>query len=214
MGDSDNTMTLPRVIRGRLLAGTTNAKVERQPRAFACDESEKDEFADPAVIVWRKWRRAHEETERLCRQQQRLERQLVETVGFPCATIRLRDGERVTLHSLKALREVLDLGPEDVAKCAQAEADFAAHQARWNTADSEIGYSATLRAECEAADRAQDLLQALSETPATSLAGVVAKLDAMLMEGEPSEDDPEFPWPQIRAARDDLVRIGKEQVPD
>ncbi|MDX8481467.1 hypothetical protein RFN28_23825 [Mesorhizobium sp. VK24D] len=214
MGDSDNTTTLPRVTRGRLLAATTNAKARRQPRAFACDESEIDQSADPAVAVWCKWKAAHHQTEQLCRQQQRLERQLVERVGFPCATIRLRDGESVTLHSLKAILEVLDLGPEEAAKRSEAEADFAAHQARWNAADRKIGYSATLRAECEAADRAEDLLEALSKTPATSLAGVIAKFDAVLMEGEASEDDAEFPWPQIRSARDDLIRIGKEEVPE
>ncbi|WP_292474249.1 hypothetical protein [Mesorhizobium sp.] len=214
MGDSDNTTTLPRVTRGRVIAGTANAKAGRRARAFACDDSETDQSADPAVAVWREWQTAHEETERLCRQQQRLERQLVETIGFPCATIRLRDGESVTLHSLKALLEVLDLDPEDMTKRVKAEADLAAHQERWDAVDREIGYSATLRAEREAADRAEDLLEALSETLATSLAGVAAKLDAVLREGESSEDDAEFPWPQVRSARDDLIRIGKEVVPE
>ncbi|WP_292156287.1 hypothetical protein [Mesorhizobium sp.] len=214
MGDSDNITTLPRVTRGSLLAGTTNAKVGRQARAFASSDSETDRSIDPAVAIWREWQAAHGETVRLCRQQQRLERRLVETVGFPCATIRLRDGENVTLHSLQALRDVLDLGPEDMAKREKAEADLAAHQVRWDAADREIGYSATLRAEREAGDRAEDLLEALSETPATSLAGVAAKLDTVLREGEASEDDAEFPWPQIRSARDDLIRIGKEVVPE
>ncbi|TPN81003.1 hypothetical protein FJ987_18600 [Mesorhizobium sp. CU2] len=117
----------------------------------------------------------------------------------------------MTLHSLQALHNVLDHGPEDVASRAQAEADLAAHQARWDAAAQEIGYSATLRAEREAADRAEDLLEALSETPAISLAGVAAKLDAVLTEGRSSEDDAEFPWPQIRSALNDVIQIG--QVP-
>lgn len=91
---------------------------------------------------------------------------------------------------------------------------MAAHQARWDAADREMGYSAMLLAEGEAADRAEELLELLSRTPAASLAGVAAKLDAALTEGEPSEGSSEFPWPQIRSARDDLVRIAKEAMPE
>ncbi|WP_292061794.1 hypothetical protein [Mesorhizobium sp.] len=214
MGDSDNNTTLPLVTRRRVLAGTAFAMVGWRPKAYASNDLEKDQSPDPAVAVWRKWQAAHRQTEQLCRQQQRLEQKLVETIGFPNATILLRDGESVTLHSLQALHEVLDLGPEDMAKREKAEADLAAHQVRWDAADREICYSATLRAEREAGDRAEDLLEVLSETPATSLTGVAAKLDAALMEGESSEDDAEFPWPQIRSARDDLIRIGKEVVPE
>jgi hypothetical protein len=169
-----------------------------------------DLSTDPAVAIWRQWQDAHNLTERLCRQQQRLERTLLETVGFPCATIRLRDGESVTLHSLAAIHEVLDLGPDDVAKRAKADADFAVHQARWDAADKDIGYSAALRAEREAADRAEDLLEALSKTPAASLAGVAAKLEAVLREGEISEGSCEFPWPQIRSAFEDIRDLRRE----
>ncbi|WP_292325414.1 hypothetical protein [Mesorhizobium sp.] len=210
MGDSDNTLSLPPVSRRRVLAGTAIAIAGWQPSAFACSDLATDQSADPAVAVWRKWQAAHEQTERLCRQQQRLERKLAESIGFPCATFRLRDGESVTLHSLRALNEVLGRDPADAAVYAKAEADFAAHQARWDAADKEIGYSATLRAEREAADRAEDLLELLSETPAASLAGVAAKLDAVLREGQVSDDDAEFPWPQIRSAFEDIGRIGRQ----
>ncbi|RUT99946.1 hypothetical protein EOD23_24225, partial [Mesorhizobium sp. USDA-HM6] len=91
MADSDNTTTLPHVTRRRVVAGTANAKAGRQARAFARDDSETDQSADPAVVMWREWQIVHEETVRLCRRQQGLERKLVETVGFPCATILLRD---------------------------------------------------------------------------------------------------------------------------
>ncbi|MER8533344.1 hypothetical protein [Mesorhizobium sp. M0220] len=93
------------------------------------------------------------------------------------------------------------------------EADFAAHQARWDAAAEEAGYTAALRAEREAGERAQDLLEAFSTTPATTLAGVAGKLDAVLREGEASEECSEFPWPQIRSALSDLVRIA-QQMPE
>ncbi|WP_206075225.1 hypothetical protein [Mesorhizobium tamadayense] len=212
MADSDNTTTLPFVTRRKMLAGTAIALAGSKRNAFARNGLE-DLSADPAVAVWRQWQAAHDETERLCRQQQRLERKLAESVGFPCATVLLRGGEDVTLHSLQAIHEVLDLGPEDAAMRAQAETDFAAHQARWDAAARESGYSAALQAERKAADRTEDLLELLSETPAASLAGVAAKLDAVLREEEGPADDAEFPWPQIRSVLGDVIRIGQELVP-
>lgn len=213
MADSDNTTTLPLVTRRSMLAGTAIAFLGWQRKAFARNELETDASADPAVAVWRKWQAAYEEIERLCREQQRLERELAERVGFPCVTMRLRDGEQVTLHSILAVRNVLSFNPEDGAIRAKAEAEFAAHQARWDVAAREIGYSAALQAEYEAADRAEDLLEALAETPAASLAGVAAKLDAVVREGEIFEDSDEFPWPQIRSALEDISRIGRQTEP-
>ncbi|WP_187331366.1 MULTISPECIES: hypothetical protein [unclassified Mesorhizobium] len=214
MADSDNTTTLPGVTRRRVLAIAANAKEGRQPGKLVRDHAEADQSADPAVAVWREWLIAHEEAERRCRQQQRLERNLVETVGFPCATIPLHDGTSVRLHSIQALNEVLGPGPEDEAVRAKSKADLEAHQERWDVADREIGYSAALLAEGEAADQAENLLQLLLETPAASLAGVAAKLDAVLSEGEPAEASAEFPWLHIRSVLGDVIRIGQELVPE
>lgn len=44
----------------------------------------------------------------------------------------------------------------------------------------------------------------------TTLAGVAGKLDAVLREGEAWEECSEFPWPQIRSALNDLVRIAQQ----
>ncbi|PWJ89538.1 hypothetical protein C8D77_107182 [Mesorhizobium loti] len=208
MADSDNSTTPPRITRRKMLAGTAIAIAGSERKAFAVTDLETDLSTDPAIAAWRKWQAAHQQTERLCRQQQRLERKLAETVGFPCTTVRLRDGENVKLYSLAALADVLNVAPAEAAVRGKAEADFAAHQAHWDAADREIGYSATLRAERETADRAQRLLELLSKTPAASLAGVAAKLDAVLREGQSSQADTEFPWPLIRAVVDDIVRIG------
>lgn len=72
-------------------------------------------------------------------------------------------------------------------------------------------YSAAMLAEREAADQAEELLKVLSKTPATTLAGVAVKLDAVLKEGQPSEDDAEFPWPQIRSVLEDIDRISRQR---
>jgi hypothetical protein len=186
MTDSDNSTTLPSVIRRELFCATT----------------------DPAVAVWREWQAAHEETDRLSREQQRLERTLVEEVGFPKVMIQLSYDRTATPASHEALRGVLGVESMETEVVAKFEADLAVHQARWDATDRAIGYSATLRAECEAGDRAEALLEALSGTPAISLAGVAAKLDAILSEGQPSNGDTEFPWPQIRSVLEDIGRIG------
>ncbi|CAN7515292.1 hypothetical protein [Mesorhizobium caraganae] len=210
MADSDNTMTLPLVTCRRVPERTGTAMTESHSGTIPCIDFERDQSADPAVAAWREWHAAHEETERLSREQQRLERKLVETVGFPEVRIQLSEGGTVTLHSLEALRDVSGV---DLVTGARAEADLAAHQARWDASGQAIGYSAALHAESEAADRAETLLEALSETPAISLAGVAAKLDAILREGQPSKDDGEFPWPQIRLVLEDIGRIGGQTQP-
>jgi hypothetical protein len=94
---------------------------------------------------------------------------------------------------------------------ARAEADLAAHQARWDAEDRRIGYSAAKREELAAADREQELVESLMAAPATTLAGVAAKLDAVLREGESAEDCTEFPWPELRAVLGDLARMGQAQ---
>ncbi|MER9134645.1 hypothetical protein NKI08_34255, partial [Mesorhizobium sp. M0768] len=63
-------------------------------------------------------------------------------------------------------------------------------------------------------DRAADLLEAFSTTPATTLAGVAGKLDAVLREGEAWKECSEFSWPQVRSALSDLVRIAQQMMPD
>ncbi|MFD9901291.1 hypothetical protein [Mesorhizobium sp. NPDC059025] len=214
MADSDNTTTLSLVTRRKALGEMAIVMSGCEPAAFLRKKMKAQQSSDPAVEVWCKWKVAYEETDRLCRQQQRLERTLVETVGFPCVTIQLSNGECVTVHSPKALRDLLDPDPELAAMYATAETDLAAHQARWDAADKEIGYSAALDAESEAGGRVEDMLNLLAETPAASLAGVAAKLDVVLRQGQPSEDDDEFPWPQLRSVFEDIDRIGKLSEPD
>ncbi|MER9242354.1 hypothetical protein [Mesorhizobium sp. M0633] len=211
MTDSDNITSLPFVTRSRVRAGTVVATTAWtfEGNASAGDAGRTNVPSDPALALRREWERVHKQTERLCRRQQRLETRLVESVGFPCVTVRPGEGEQVTVHSIEMLNEVLGKAPDMAALRDKAEADFAAHQARWDAAAEETGYTAAFRAEREASEKMQDLLQAFSTTPATTLAGVAGKLDAVLREGEAWEECSEFPWPQIRSALNDLVRIAE-----
>ncbi|MER9119833.1 hypothetical protein NKH93_24960 [Mesorhizobium sp. M0954] len=210
MADSDNSMTLPLVTRRQMLTGgmITSTALMLEKNALPGDVAATSMPSDPSMALWREWEMTRESAERHCRRQQRLETKLVESVGFPRVKVRLPNGQDVTVHAIETLNEVLGKGPDTAALRQKAQAGFAAHQARWEAAAEEGGYTAALRAEREAGERAGDLLEAFSATPATTLAGVAGKLDAILREGEAWEESSEFPWPQIRSALSDLVRIG------
>lgn len=210
MVDSDNTTTLSYVTRRKMLSGTAIAMGAWGSGAFAFDMAAGETPSDPVLTLWRQWQDAHHLTERLCRRQQGLERQLIRTVGFPFSVIRLSEGEPVAAYSREAIRDVLRVAPDEASACAAAEAEFEAHKLRWDRVDCDIGYSSTVQAERDSADRASDLLDAMATMHATSLAGVAAKLDAVLREGNIWEDGSEFPWPHIRSALEDLARIARQ----
>jgi hypothetical protein len=55
-----------------------------------------------------------------------------------------------------------------------------------------------------------ELLAALFATPAGTILGVIAKLDALLAVMEPGPDCEDEPWPQIRAVVADLCRLDRD----
>ncbi len=127
MADSDNSTTLPFVTRRTVLAGTAVTLGPWGSGAFTKSTIAGEAPSDPVVTLWHQWQDAHRLTEKLCRRQQRLERRLAETVGFPRAVIPFADGERVTAFSLEAIHDALRLAPEQTAPSAKAEAEFDAH---------------------------------------------------------------------------------------
>lgn len=215
MADSDNTRACPSVTRRMLLTGTvaTAAAWPFQNGAAVARPLAGNSAFDPTLMLWRDWEAAHLKRAALCRKQQRLETQLAKKIGFPCAEVHLQDEEIVSVSSQGDIEELFGEAPELADLRAKAEADLAAHQARWDTEDMRIGYSAAWRAELAAADREQELLEVLAATPATTLAGVAGKLDAILREGESFEECEEFPWPQVRSALVDLVCISRAPLP-
>lgn len=207
MADSDNSTTLPFVTRRKILTGSAAAVGTLGFDAFAENRAEIETSSDPVLSLWHDWQDAHLSMENHGRRSQSLEQQLAETVDYPCAIIALPDGERVAAYSVTAIRDIFDGFPDEAAACATAETELAAHQTRWDEADREIGYSATLKAEHAAGERAASILDMMADTPTTSFVGIEAKLDAMLREGNVWEDCSEFPWPQIRSVLNDVIRM-------
>lgn len=211
MADSDDTRVCAAVTRRMVLTGAV-ATTAVWP--LHTDASTRIVGADPALTLWHAWRAAYRRTVAACRKQQRLECRLVNSVGFPCTKVYLPDDDMpVTVYGPEQIEELFGDDPSRAATRAKAEADLAAHQARWDAADRALGYTAARQAEQDAADQAQELFDTLTHTPAVSLAGIAGKLDALLCEGESAEDGSDFPWLHIRAALVDLARIGQAMQP-
>ena len=210
MADSDHTRIHTAVTRRKALKATaaTMISVPFQAIGAIANTGTGRAGPDPALTLWRQWRVAHAQTTALCRKQQRLETLLMQTAGPPSVEMELGDdGTIVTLSREEDIDEVGGDHPAVAGVRARARAEFAARRARWTEADAVIGYSEAVQEERDAADRAQDLADRLTKTPATTLAGVAAKLDMILQEGQPSEGCDEFPWREIRMARRNLKQI-------
>ncbi|MXN49415.1 hypothetical protein GR138_29920 [Shinella kummerowiae] len=76
-------------------------------------------------------------------------------------------------------------------------------------ADKELGYSRACQAEAEATDREQALVNALWNTPARSIAGIIAKLHSVIEYEDPGDTMKMTPWPELRSILTDLVRFNE-----
>ncbi|MDP3895666.1 MAG: hypothetical protein Q8Q62_03225 [Mesorhizobium sp.] len=226
MADSDHSMRFVRVTRRKALGGAVIAATgwtfggDAKARslgllAAAAGTGGDSPQSDPAIALWREWAAAHELAERLDRRQQELEAELAERVDGLGTTVCIPGGEPVYVCSTHSLDRIIGSRTDMAHIRKKAEAELASKQAQFDAVGEEIGYFSGLRAEQEGFRRTQALLEALSKTPAITFAGVVAKLDAVMREGEAwEEEDPSaFPWPQIRSVHDDVVRIGRGMNP-
>ncbi|WAX96884.1 hypothetical protein N7E70_008575 [Aminobacter sp. NyZ550] len=219
MTDSDHSMSFRRVTRRLALGGLFVVSGgwtfggNAQARATAATDAVPALAPDPAVAVWRDWNAAYEQAMWRCDRLQELEAALAERVDGLWTVVSSPDGEETIVCSKAALDRIIGERTDMAEIRAKAEAELDARQAHFEVVATEIGYFEGLRAEQAGFARVAELLEALSGTPANSLAGVVGKLDAVLRNGADWEDRSAFPWPQIRSAREDLMRIGHQLTP-
>lgn len=226
MADSDHSTRFVCVTRrvalgGAFAAATGWARDDAQARSFATLNAatnllpDRASSPDPAVSLWREWAAVHERVQFLCNRAQELEVELAERVDGLGTMVSVPGGEPVYVCSKEGLDRVVGTRTDMASIRMKALAELASKQAQFEAVAEEIGYFSGLRAEQEGFQRIKVLLEALSTTPATTLAGVAGKLDAVMREGEAWEESSSaFPWPQIRSARDDLVRIGQQMTPE
>ncbi len=75
------------------------------------------------------------------------------------------------------------------------------------SATTRRAYADAMRAERHAAETEAAQLEKLAQTPATSLAGIAAKLAVIVREAEDNTDLSDFPVVHVRSALDDLWRL-------
>ncbi|WP_395450030.1 hypothetical protein ACHMW7_09590 [Aminobacter sp. UC22_36] len=216
MADSDHSMSFGCVTRRLALGGLFVAGVGRAfgaSRATAASDVMPDPAPDPAVVLWRDWNAAYEQAMWRCDRLQELEAALAERVDGLWTVVSVPGGEETIVCSKAALDRIIGERTDMAEIRDRAEAELDARQAHFEVVATEIGYFEGLRAEQAGFAECAALLEALSGTPAVSLSGVVGKLDAVLRNGADWEDRSAFPWPQIRSAREDLMRIGRQLTP-
>ncbi len=162
---------------------------------------------DPVLPLWRDLEVARSCARKLTHRQQAIESVMMERIGVAGIRVLLPDGGHVSALTREDVRELVgdEADGMDVAEGAYAGSEVRC--ARVAAADADLGYLAALEAEGRALARVRTLADRLWATPATSLTGVLAKLDALLEEGAPSVLAGDLPWPQLRAIRADLEKL-------
>ncbi len=218
MADSDNTRVCPSVtrrlaLRGAAAAGCAVFGEAAQARGLASPDT-AIAIDDPVVCLWRDWEATHEQVQRLGRRQQELEVELAERVDCLGTLVSVRGGESVYVCSTHALDRLIGERTNMAAMRLQAERELAQQQARFEAVADEIGYFSSIKAEQQAFQRAEALLEAMAATRAITIAGVAGKLDAVVRWSEAWAEHPStFPWQQIRSAHADLVALGRQAAP-
>lgn len=208
MADSDNSRTLPVVTRRRLLStSAASLAAVGHMNAAVNSKSDRPDGSDPTLMLWQEWRAAHDQVEKFCRKQQRLETVLIAAVGFRHVDIAVPDQDCiVAAFTMEAIDRLFGDASESAEAKMQAKAVLAERQAVWDALDERVGYGRAKQAEEDAFEMRAERLNDLFSQPAHSVAGAAAKLHAVLTMGEDSPGD-EFPWPQIRAVLSDLIRF-------
>ncbi|MCW8059479.1 MULTISPECIES: hypothetical protein [Agrobacterium tumefaciens complex] len=210
MDDSENSRSLSIVTRRRvlsvlaaLLASQASASEEaRGPETPLASE------ADYRVIaLWRKWLKAHDETQRLCELQQGVESRMVVAVGFPQVKIAL-PGRAVTVwaSSQEEIDRICGDAPEHQTIKAEALTALRERQEAWDRLDEAWGYSHAQKAEIRSDRLEMELAKALWAEPTISTTGAIAKLHSILVTGEQQGLPDEFPWLELRMVLDDLSK--------
>jgi hypothetical protein len=162
--------------------------------------------SDPALQLWQSWQANHTRVVALTRQWQRIEKQLIHSVGFPEVTIRLSGGEEPKVaHSIDEIEELV--AEEPAIERETLIAAFDEQQKRWDEAAAALGFNAVDAKLRAALGKERDFTALVPATKAASLPGVAAKLAIVIQLGEPSPTDVEFPWPELRSALADIARL-------
>ena len=170
--------------------------------------------ADPVILLWQDWRETFASSKRLCREAQRLERELGERIGFPRVEIPLDDPELPSVVAMDArqIDRVLGKMPATRPLRQRLKRDLAAAQARWDAEAAAVGLTSAVEREAAADRRVDELLRTASRTPARSIPGVIAKLAIATEWSELEPDADGYPWDFIRGVLADLTALTAKEA--
>ncbi|TCM48336.1 hypothetical protein C8J36_11436 [Rhizobium sp. PP-F2F-G48] len=206
MADSETNRTLPPITHRNLLSTAVAllSAYDAKPRS---EVSREDPQLDAALLCWQEWATAQARLTQLNDTQSRLEKAMAREV-LP-AHVMLEVLERPAPVFAETDEEIHHWmkGPHYKKARLSAKTELGKRRAAWNAADIRIGFTKAKRAEEAAADRSAQLSDELLDLPASSVAGLAAKLHVVITDGQPGPDNGEFPWPQLRLILLDIVRL-------
>ncbi len=169
---------------------------------------------DPLILLWQDWRETFASSQRLCREAQRLERELAGKIGFPRVEIPLDDPGRPSAVATDArqIDRVLGTAPATLSLRRRLKRDLAAAQARWDAEAAAVGLTSAVEREAAADRRVDKLLKTASRTPARSIPGVIAKLAIATEWSELEPDADGYPWDFIRGVLADLTALTAKEA--
>lgn len=196
MADSENSRTLPSNRYRNLLLDTERLLSDLE--ATKCGT--KRGGANDALTKWAAWSLAHSDYSRLCRIQQRLEREPSRNArGLPMEPLVSYPDSAEHIEAPEATE-----GPRELdafRNTSSSDADLVALRYQGKSVD----YNRAKAAEDASSAREQWFAAELWSVSVGSPVSALAKLHCVLEQGQPAPDSAEFPWPQIRSAIADLL---------
>ncbi|CAO3425573.1 hypothetical protein [Azospirillum doebereinerae] len=145
----------------------------------------------------------------MARKAQRLERALIEKIGFPRIAIPADEAGQPPRYATDAgeIDRLLGTAPTTHPLRQRLKHDLASAQARWTLEAQACGLTDAIEREIDADRRVDALLSAAATTPARSIAGVIAKLAIAAEWGGREPDADGHPWTFLHGALADLTAI-------
>ncbi len=192
MGDSENSRTLSKIMQRHMLATVA------------------EPHGDAALTLWSEWFLLHEKREALSVKQQAMETRLLTMVGSTPIIDLAIPGDEVSAFA--ATDDEIDalLPGEHMADARRrAKIELDKLRAEWQAADDQLGYSRAHQEELDVMHAELEAAQRLWAAPARTIAGVTAKLHALVEWEDPGTTPGESPWPELRSILGDLIKIGE-----
>lgn len=207
MADSENSRILPITTRRNILSAGATLAVAAMAGPSSAPSGASPHADAPLLSLWQDWNNAHRRRCALTARQRQLEAEHADISTEPAVTLTIPGREQpFVARSVAEIKQALPF-PEAADAITRALKQLRFLQQRSNTIRWELGYTQTCKEEVITDRLAWRLAEALWNSPANSLDGVVAKLHSMIeMEG-PEAFVNDNPIRVLRAILADLVRI-------